>query len=177
MQYNPDLHRRQSLRLKEYDYSQNGYYFVTVCTYQKECLFGEINNGKMVLNECGLIVKQCWHESSNHFLNIKLDKFAIMPNHIHGIITIDNCRGTACRAPTYESFGNPVPGSMPTIIRSFKSAVTKQINILRNSPQTPVWHRNYYEHVIRNDAELNKIREYIITNSVMWDLDNENTNH
>jgi REP element-mobilizing transposase RayT len=106
---------------------------------------------------------------------VSLDEYIIMPNHIHLILIIDNPgRGTACRAPTVERFGSPVHGSVPTIIRSFKSAVTKQINQKRDTPGMPVWQRNYFERVLRNKTELNRIRQYIINNPLQWDIDKEN---
>ncbi|MCP9448033.1 MAG: hypothetical protein NNA22_10760, partial [Nitrospira sp.] len=117
---------RRSIRLKGYDYSQAGAYFVTVCTQDRTCLFGDVADGEMRLNDAGGIARQCWFDIPAHFPNASLDEFIVMPNHVHGIIVVDG-RGTACRAPT-EQFGRPVTGSIPTIIRSFKSAVTKQIN-------------------------------------------------
>ena len=114
--------------------------------------------------------------------NVVLDQFVIMPNHVHGIIfLIDKNVGTARRAPTigpgsyaYESFGKPISGSLPTIIRSFKSGVTKHINELRKTPGAPVWQRSFYDHVIRNETELNIKREYILNNPLKWDLDKNN---
>lgn len=95
-----------------------------------------------------------------------------MPNHFHGILVITgNCRGTARRAPTLERFGQPVPGSIPAIIRSFKSAVTKRINELRQMPGAKIWQRNYHERIIRDESEMNKIREYIQSNPIQWEMD------
>jgi len=165
---------RRSIRLQGYDYSRIGAYFVTVCTYHRLCLFGEIIDGRMALNDAGRIVEQCLNEISRHFPHVELDEFIVMPNHVHGIVVIANRRGTACRAPTTEQFGRPVTGSMPTIIRSFKSAATKRIDELRNTPGAAIWQRNYYEHVIRNDDELNRIREYIANNPAQWAIDREN---
>lgn len=172
MTYNPERHHRRSIRLKDYDYSQVGMYFITICPHNRECLFGEIKNGQMVLNEYGKIVKNEWMKSTEIRNKIKLDEFVIMPNHIHGIIIItDDGRGTLQRAPTVEQFGKPVSNSIPTIIRLFKSATTKQINQIRHTPTIPVWQRNYYEHIIRDEDNLNQIREYIINNPVKWELD------
>jgi REP element-mobilizing transposase RayT len=94
MTYNPEIHHRRSIRLKEYDYSQSGAYFVTVCAWKKECLFGEIKNGEMLLNKCGGIVMNCWDDLPNHYQHAQLDEFVIMPNHVHGIIVLKN---TDCR--------------------------------------------------------------------------------
>ncbi|MCQ4574443.1 MAG: hypothetical protein NOU37_04285 [Candidatus Brocadiales bacterium] len=173
-------HHRRSIRLKGYDYSRKGAYFVTICTQKKTCLFGDIEDRNMVLNAIGQIVENCWEEIPKHFDNVKLDVFVIMPNHLHGIIVLPNDqqlherRGTACRAPTIESYGKPVVRSLPTIIRSLKSSVTKYVNQLRRTPGSHVWQRNYYEHVIRNEDDLNEIREYVMNNPLKWELDEEN---
>ncbi len=90
MQYNSEIHHRQSIRLKEYDYSQNGVYFITICTQNKECLFGEIEDGEMRLNDAGKIIDRWWHKMKNKFPNIELDEYIIMPNHFHGILIIQN---------------------------------------------------------------------------------------
>ncbi len=186
---------RRSIRLKGYDYTREGAYYVTVCANGK-CIFGDVNNGKMVLNVYGNIIKQCWSAIPEHFSNIKLDEYVVMPDHIHGIIMIggcgdqlsndgvdDACRGTACRAPTsdgsaptsdgsrnekIERFGKPVSGSLSTVMRSFKSAVTKRINEIQNTSGTCLWQRNYYEHIIRDGSDLARIREYIMNNPVKW---------
>ena len=100
-----------------------------------------------------------------------LDAFIVMPNHIHGIIIR---RGTARRAPTVERFGKPVAGSLPTLVRAYKSAVTQGINTLRRTPGDSVWQENYYEHIVRSEAELNRIREYIATNPMRWGSDRYN---
>lgn len=176
-----DNKHRKSIRLKGYDYSQEGAYFITICTYNRECILGNVVNGKMQLNKYGEIVETEWLRTAKMRDNVELDVYIIMPNHLHGILFIvDKCRGTMHRAPTtnhipkYESFGKPVSGSIPTIIRGFKSAVTKQINEIRHIADVPVWQRNYYEHIIRYEEELNKIREYIINNPLKWELDIEN---
>jgi REP element-mobilizing transposase RayT len=171
------MKNRRSIRLKEYDYSQSGAYFVTICTHNKECLFGEIVDGKMILNDAGKIVQTVWYEISEHVDHVELDQFVIMPNHIHGIIVLhDGCRDTACCAPTVERFGKLITGSLPTIIRSFKSAITKRINELHETPGQKIWQRNYYERVIRNENELNQVRQYIVDNPAKWDSDEENPN-
>ncbi len=172
-----NLHRK-SIRLKEYDYSQVGAYFVTICTYNRKCILGNINNGKMQLNKYGEIIETEWLKTAEMRNNVELDIHIIMPNHLHGIMFIVS-RGTMHRAPTnyipkYESFGKPVSNSIPTIIRGFKSSVTSKINKMRNTPGASVWQRNYYEHVIRYEEELNKTREYIVNNPLKWDLDIEN---
>jgi REP element-mobilizing transposase RayT len=165
MRRGPLKHDRRSVRLEGYDYSQDGAYFVTICTRDRALLFEN--------EEVRAIVEQCWLGIPDHFPTVQLDEWVIMPNHLHGIVVIVDCRGTACRAPTVE-FGNPTPGSLSTIIRSFKSAVSKRINILRDTPGASVWQRNYYEHVIRTEDELNRARQYILDNPLQWVMDENN---
>ena len=175
---NSEKHHRRSIRLREYDYSQAGGYFVTICTRNSEYIFGKVVNGVMKLNKYGHVVEEEWRKTARLRKDVKIDVFMVMPNHFHGIVMInEDCRGTARRAPIVELFGKPVIGSLPTIIRSFKSAVAKQINIIHNSPGISVWQRNYYEHVIRNENELNLIRQYILYNPLQWQYDRENPEH
>jgi len=189
--YDPNIHKRRSIRLKGYDYSQPGYYFVTICTKNRECLFGHIEGDAMLMNDAGLVLELAWNDIPNHYPNISLDAFIVMPNHVHGIIVINdnpNRRGKAClalhddnipkgmagHAPTEREFGKPVRSSLSSIIGSFKSAVTKQINQARNTPGISIWQRNYYDHIIRDEISLKKTREYIIGNPLKWDNDDEN---
>ena len=201
MTYDPKRRHRRSIRLKGYDYTQPGAYFVTICTHNREPLFGRMVDGDMVLNVFGEMVWAWWREIPDHFLHVELDAFVAMPNHVHGIIWIvghhvraryaKNVGATHARAknvgarhavplqngetiPRYEQFCKPVPGSIPTIIRSFKSAVTRRINEMRDTPGARVWQRNYYEHIIRNDRALNAIRHYITENPLSWHLDRYN---
>ena len=177
MEYDSQKYRRRSIRLKDYDYSQAGAYFITICAYNRACIFGDILEGQIKLNQYGEIVNLEWLKTNNMRTNLVLDAYIVMPNHIHGIISIshfDHRMGTMQRAHTFEHFGKPVSNSIPTIIRLFKSSVTKQINALRGTPGVPVWQRNYYEHVIRNEDDLSEIREYILNNALKWDLDSEN---
>jgi REP element-mobilizing transposase RayT len=189
MKYNPDKYHRRSLRLPSYDYTQAGAYFVTVCTHNRRCTFGNVIDGEMHLNRYGQAAHKCWKALPDHFANVQLDEFIVMPNHVHRIVHIVGCRGTACRAPTagtgqtssverhipsVEQFGHPVPGSLPTIIRSSKSATTKHINGIRGTPGQPLWQRNYYEHIIRDERELDDIRQYIVDNPAKWHEDVEN---
>jgi len=152
---------------------------LTIVTQNRECLFGEIEDGVIHLSNYGEIVQCIWLEIPKHFLNLKLDEYVIMPNHIHGIIHIldKSIVGARHAVPLQKSehFSEPVHGSLPTIIRSFKSAATKHVNIEFKSPGTKLWQRSFYDHVIRNETELNIIREYIIINLVRWDMDKENT--
>ncbi|BER91780.1 MAG: REP-associated tyrosine transposase [Candidatus Atribacteria bacterium] len=175
MRYHPDIHHRRSIRLKDYDYSQAGAYFITICTKNRECLFGSIVNGEMLLSAWGVIVKNEWLRTSIIRPNIVVDEFVLMPNHLHGILVIvdTDCRGTLQRAPTVERFGKPTSNSIPTIVRLFKSTATKQINELRKTPGEPLWQRNYYERIIRNERELERIRKYVINDPLKWSLDIE----
>ena len=142
---------------------------------------GEIENGEILLSELGGIVKDEWHRTKQIRPHLSLDAFIIMPNHIHGIIVIKEApihairRGTMHRAPTikFERFGKPTSNSIPTIIRGFKAAVTQRVNQIRGTPGAPIWQRNYYEHVIRNEDDLDDIRQYIGNNPARW-LEDEN---
>ncbi len=187
MRYDKEIHHRRSIRLKDYDYSQAGAYFVTICTKDRECLFGNIVDREMRLNEYGIVVQKFWNAILNHFQNIELDEFIIMPNHVHGIVAILNndCRGEVS-SPSLK-LNNPIlkGGETPPlqkrtlgqIVAYFKYQSAKQITISRNNIGTPVWQRNYYEHIIRNENELNSIREYIRYNPLKWDEDEENPNN
>ncbi len=167
------LYKRKSIRLKDFDYTQAFWYYVTICTQTRGDILGIIKNSKMVLNKFGVLVEKEWLNTKSIRSNVDLDSFVIMPDHLHGIIIINKQRrGTAHRAPTdtTENFGKPVPGSLPTIIRSFKATVTKQINELRQTPGIKFWQRNYYERVIRNEKELYNIRRYIKLNPLKWNI-------
>ena len=178
MSHDSNKNQRHSIRLKDYDYSQAGAYFVTICTHNKECIFGKVVNGEMVSNEYGRVVEEEWAKTAEIRKKVALDVSVVMPNHFHGILVIvDKCRGTVHRAPTLEQFAKPTSGSLPTIVRYFKSAVTRRINDPRGTPYMAVWQRNYYEHVIRNEDDLDEIREYIVNNPLKWDLDSENPNN
>ncbi len=184
MTYNPKIHHRRSIRLQGYDYSQNGAYFITLCAQDRKSIFGKVVNGEMQLSPFGIIVRDEWLKTSEMRKNIEMDEFMVMPNHFHGIIVIDDfdsartgtLQRTPTRAPTKEEFGKPTSNTIPTIIRGFKSAVTKQINTIQinagvyNMPER-IWQKNYYEHVIRNEISLNKIREYIMSNPLNWKED------
>jgi len=180
MKYNPDKHHRRSIRLKGYDYSSEGAYFITICTFQRQCLFGQIVEGDMQLNEFGQIAAECWQAIPEHFPHIELDEYIVMPNHVHGILVVkDTRRGIAVQCPypglgdtqqtTYTSvFGKMSSGSIPTVVRSYKSATTKYINIRREAVGTPVWQRNYYDHIIQNERSLQHIRHYVTNNPLTW---------
>jgi putative transposase len=170
--FNPEKHQRRSVRFKEYDYSQPGAYFVTICSWLRGFIFGEIINSKMELNEYGIAVEREWFNNVNVRTNIELDQFIIMPNHVHCILII-NRKGVLQYAPTKDAFRSPTQ-TLGAIIRGYKSTTTKQINSIRNTPGMPVWQRNYFEHIISNEIELNKIREYISNNPLRWAFDKDN---
>jgi len=172
-----DRHHRRSIRLPHYDYSQLGYYYVTICTQGKICLFGKIAKGRMRLNRSGRIILRCWFSIPKHFSHIDLDLFVIMPNHLHGIIHITDLyshRIQTGRGEVTSPLHRLRTPTLGRIIGYFKYQSTKQINRLFNSPGQRIWQRNYHERVIRNDTELNYIREYVINNSLKWDLDRNN---
>ncbi len=173
----PRRRKRRSLRLKDYDYTQPGGYFVTICTQDRRCLWGDVRAGEMWLNEIGQIAEWCWEEVPSHFPHVRGDSFVVMPNHLHGILILrETRRGTTCRAPTpdTEEFARPVAGSLPTIIRSFKAAVTKHVRRATKIKDFQVWQRGYYERIVRNERELELLREYIVSNPIRWALDAEN---
>jgi putative transposase len=184
MKYNPKLYQRRSIRLREYDYSMPGGYFVTICTDDDRCILGKIVEEEMRLNEMGKIVAQCWHEIPNHFPCVELDAFVAMPNHIHGIIVIkDDGSGIQLNGhkdlvgvenfqPLQKKFQHVTPKSLGSIIRSYKAAVTRECRV-RNCRGFR-WQRNYYDHIIRDDKDLDNIREYIANNVLQWILDKDN---
>ncbi len=164
--------QRRSIRLAHYDYSQDGAYFLTLCVHDRLSIFGQIVDGVMQLNECGSLVASEWCRTSAIRPHVALDEFVVMPNHFHAIIAIeDSRRGVLPYA--HPRFQSPSQ-SLGSIVRGFKSATTTLINSMRNSRGAPVWQRNYYEHVIRNESELTRIREYIVNNPHQWTLDREN---
>ena len=173
MKYNREKHCRRSIRMSGYDYRREGMYFITVCTWDRQSFFGEIVDGAMQLNPYGEIACRYWRAIPEHFPHVALDVYVIMPNHVHCIIAV-GARHAVPLPSSLERFGNPVAGSIPTIIRSFKSSVTKHINELRQTPGLPLWQRNYYEHVVRDEDSLLRIRQYILHNPSRWLFDHEN---
>ncbi|WP_022949359.1 transposase [Methylohalobius crimeensis] len=185
MAYDPDLHHRRTIRLPGYDYSRAGSYFVTICTRNRECLFGDIVDGEMRLNEAGQIVAEEWMKTAEIRDEIELDEWVIMPNHIHGVVVISDgaslsqrcCRGDRPVAPTIRRRGSPKgqqSRSISAVVAGFKSVATKRINVLRQTPGAVLWQRNYYEHIIRDEESLNRIRQYIAVNPMNWPDDPEN---
>jgi REP element-mobilizing transposase RayT len=169
-----DSHKRQrrSIRLPHYDYREAGFYFVTICVHDRDCIFGEVVESVMRLNGLGKIVAAEWRRTPELRPNIALDEFVVMPNHFHAMIAIeDSRRGVLPYArPNFRSPSQ----TLGAIVRGFKSATTKLINQMRGTPGAAVWQRNYYEHVVRADEELTRIREYIVNNPAQWAMDREN---
>jgi REP element-mobilizing transposase RayT len=184
--FDPNKHHRKSIRLQGYDYSQAGAYFVTIVTHQRDCLFGKIENEIMVLNDFGKIAAECWLAIPEHFPKVELGAHVIMPNHAHGVIMIcddesasngvvaQHVGATQCVAPTptITRPTGPKRGSLGAIIGSYKSAVSYRINKEHNA--TGIWQRNYYEHIIRNEREMDNIWRYIEANPAQWNRDDEN---
>ena len=177
MKYNPEKHHRRSIRLKGYDYSQPGWYFVTIVTQDREMLFGEIANRQMKLNNAGRIVHAAWEWLVTQYHYVELGAWVIMPNHLHGIIVIvDDCRGGSRTAPTEPTIMKKRK-SIGRIIGAFKTVSTKRINQMRNTPGAKLWQRNYYEHISRDENDLNRIRKYIIENPMKWPDDKYYAGH
>jgi REP element-mobilizing transposase RayT len=172
-----ERHQRRSIRLRDYDYSQAGYYYVSICTQDHESIFGKIIGSEMRLNRLGWIVSRCWFAIPDYYSNVELDLFVIMSNHFHGIIHITDLQhqriqtGRGGVTPPLQKLRSPTLGD---IIGYFKYRSTKHINQLSNSPGRRIWQRGYYEHVIRNEAELNSRRQYIMNNPLKWELDRNN---
>ncbi|RFS15836.1 transposase [Emticicia sp. C21] len=195
MPYNPEIHHRRSVRLQGYDYSREGLYFITICTLDKLCLFGEIVETQMVLNELGETVNKYWLEIPEHFPNAILHEFVIMPNHLHGIIELKSTNVGVqnfeplreLQIPKINQYQKIIPRSIGSIVRGFKIGVTKwyrdkikfvlenkmpkegylQISIYGNK----IWQRNYHEHIIRNEQSYLTISNYIINNPLNWKED------
>ncbi|MBU0507410.1 transposase [bacterium] len=168
------LPKRKSIRLRAYDYTRAGVYFVTLCTHDRKAMFGEIRDGMMHANTVGEIIVEEWFRSKEIRVEIELDEFVLMPNHIHGLVVIIAV-GAHGDAPASDlPLLHRSPQSLASFIAGFKRASAKRINILHGTPGNPVWQRNYFERVICNEDGLNKAREYIINNPLRWELDREN---
>ena len=193
MPFNPDIHHRRSIRLKDYDYSSAGAYFVTLCVLNRECIFGEVTDGVIMLNHPGEIVQAEWLKSAEIRKEIELDAFIVMPNHLHGIIVIDHALPSVGatggspygRSPQINHIRQRAPGRSPrqpgpsprslgALVAGFKSATTIRINEIRQNSGCPLWQRNYYERVIRDERELERLRDYITGNPAKWAEDREN---
>jgi len=192
--FDPRKHHRKSIRVPGYDYTQPGAYFVTIVTHQRECLFGEVVDGKMRLNQNGQIAQWEWERLAHRFTFIKLGTYIVMPNHFHGILIFHNSvratrtdymdiypnNASSQAIASIENSGSPLPRgpkplSLGAILGQFKSRVTKRLWKNPSLDGTPIWQRNYYEHIIRDDDDLNRIHLYIEANPRNWHTDAENT--
>jgi len=185
MEYDAAKHHRRSIRLPGYDYRSPGAYFVTICVQGGECRLGEVVDGEMRLNEWGEIASDYWLRIPDHFDHVQLDAWVVMPNHMHGIVLIvgrgevspettslaDDPKPGEADPQDKESGmdASPLqPGSLGAIIGNYKSVSTRRINRVRGAPGTRFWQRNYWEHIIRDERSLNRIREYIQNNPARW---------
>lgn len=173
MKFDPQKHHRRSIRLKGYDYTQAGAYYVTIVTYQRQYFFGEVINGEMKLNELGQIAYNEWFKTAalRPYVAMYEEDFIVMPNHVHAIIWIEISCGGDTAAPTVT---NVAPKSLGAIVRAYKSAVTYAVNALQNQRGAVLWQRNYYEHIIRDEKDLQAKRDYIMSNPLNWENDDEN---
>jgi putative transposase len=184
--YDPQKHHRQSVRLKSYDYTQPGAYFVTLVAWRRQPIFGQIQAGEIRLSPAGEIVQQVWDDLPRHFNHITLGSAVVMPNHFHGIIFIEGrgeaAAGITCSSPsTLAAAASPshgpkgtIAGSLGAIIQNFKSITSRMIARVLGRSASPVWQRNYYERVLRNEDELRQLSAYILNNPSCWDTDQEN---
>ncbi len=188
MPYDRNRHHRRSIRLRGYDYASAGMYFVTICVQDRACQLGHIVDGKVALSEFGEIVDRRWQAIPEHFPDVTLDAYIVMPNHIHGIVVIG--RSEASEGPAADMTSTAgvgaqhaaplpriaenwagrrvTPGSLGAIVRSFKAAVTREVNAACETPGTLFWQRNYWEHIVRTAEEYERICTYIISNPALW---------
>jgi len=200
MAYNPDRHHRRSIRLKGYDYSQAGLYFITINIRHRKCLFGTIIQQEMILNDAGIIASQQWEKLSERFTNIKLDVFQIMPNHMHGILLLNDAAPVgAGLAPAQQNMihtpaqdntiparndviadgragASPAPTIVGNIVGAYKSQIANlYLEIFKQKHPGKImgklWQRNYYEHIIRDEQSFLRISDYIINNPSNWNND------
>lgn len=181
-----EKHHRRSIRLRGYDYTQPGAYFVTICIEGRSCLLGEIEGDEVRLNDAGRMVETTWHAIPTQHPGVEIDALVVMPNHIHGIIVLVGADPRVCPENTGAHRGAPLPLeprqrlSLATVVQRFKTLTTKRyidgVNHHHAWPsfQGRLWQRNYYEHIIRNEAALEHIRQYIADNPVRWAFDSEN---
>ena len=195
--YNPNIHQRRSIRLKGYDYSQAGLYFITICCENRSCLFGIVVDGEMIMNDAGKMADKCWMEIPNHFPNVVLHEYVIMPNHVHGIIELVGDTNVGAENVGAENVGAenflPLPNTaqLNVGVENFQPLQRKQNKFQKMIPHSigsivkgykigvtkwmrqntnihNVWQRNYYEHIIRNEQSYQTISEYIINNPAKW---------
>ncbi|NEP43522.1 MAG: glucose-6-phosphate 1-dehydrogenase [Okeania sp. SIO2H7] len=171
--YNPDKHHRRSIRLPKHDYTTPGAYYVTVGANKRQFIFGDIIDGIMHPNFVGKTVKAVWYRLPQHFKNVTLDAFVIMPNHLHGIIILNDNNWQRSPQKKSPTLNGTKPGSLSAIVQNFKSLSSRQVNGILKSSGT-IWQSNFYEHIPRNEGSLNRIRQYILDNPKNWENDKEN---
>ena len=183
-------YRIPSARLPGWDYGWNGYYFITICTANREHLFGEIIRDEMILSDIGNIVLQEWDKSFEIRIELFCNAFVIMPNHIHAILRIEKpktmddggsgrdarpCVSTTATATDNQTspggMAHRAPKSISSFVAGFKSAATKRINEFRDTPEAPVWQPRFHDHIIRDEKSYDKIWQYIVDNPVLWQED------
>ena len=166
--YNPEIHHRRSIRLAGYDYAQPGAYFVTLCVQDRLCLLGEIAHKAMTFSDWGRIAAQSWTWLRDQYPYVSLDVWVVMPNHLHGIIVLlDDAVGARHDAPLRRK-------PLGQLVGAFKTTCTKKINQLQGTPSAKFWQRNYYEHIVRDERDMARIRQYIIDNPRRWEEDRDN---
>jgi REP element-mobilizing transposase RayT len=180
--YNADARHRRSIRLRGYDYSRGGAYFITVCTHQRECLLGEVVDEQIRLSPYGQIILEDWLRTADLRSEARLDTFVVMPNHFHTIVMFVGQTavirvGAHGRAPLQAPPLQRPPRSLGALVAGFKSASTKRVNAVRGKPGLPLWQRNYYGRIIRSEGELSHVRGYIASNPVHWDEDEHNPSY
>lgn len=163
------MKQRKSPRLKGYDYTQSGVYFVTICTHERQLLFGHIHQEEalMVLSAMGEIAQHHWITIPDHFPTVELDAFVVMPNHVHGLLVFSGHSDAVSLPDKTEAFGKPVAASLSTMIRSYKSIVTRKIREMTDT-EIVVWQGRFHDHIVRNEKSLNYIRQYVMTNPAQW---------
>lgn len=178
---------RKSTRLEGYDYSQNGAYFLTLCCQNRRSWFGKIFEGEMQLNRCGEVVFEEWNKTATIRHEVLLDEFVVMPNHFHAILVLTNNSAAATVGATWQVAPTknatphydarpkgPKAGSVGAIVAQFKRTTTIRINQGMSSSGEQIWQRNFHDHIIRNENDLNTKRDYIINNPAKWADDSEN---
>jgi putative transposase len=162
---------RRSMRLQGYDYSLEGAYFITICTKNRENLFGHITDNQMVLNNLGEITYNAWFETAKLRPNVELEEFQVMPNHLHGIILVRKQIKNPNEKADLNTFLRSPSQTIGAMMRGFKSSVTSKINTIRNTPGEMIWQRNFYDHIIRNGESFVRIADYIRNNVYLWKED------